>query len=48
MTHFYLGRHLPAPLGMENRVLTAAVRNRLGFLVHVPALFGDYGLTNEP
>ena len=48
MTHAYLGRHLLAALGMDNRVLMAAARDRLGSVVDVPALFGRQGLENTP
>eukprot|EP00171_Calliarthron_tuberculosum_P002686 IDg2686t1 len=44
----YIGRHLLSALGIDNRVLLAAARDRLGGIVNVPELLKKAGYSDDP
>lgn len=43
IAHAYLGRHVLSALGLDNRVLIAAAKDRLGPVIEVPDLFAKSG-----
>lgn len=46
IAHVYLGRHVLRALGLDNRVLLAAARDRLGTVIEVPQLLRDSGASD--
>lgn len=48
LAHAYIGRHVLDALGLNNRALLAAARDRLGGVVDVSELLADAGLSDDP
>ena len=47
LAHAYIGRHVLSALGLSNRVLLAAARDRLGGAANVPELLSNAGMTDD-